>query len=222
MALQTSGAISLDQIHVEANGTTGTQASLNDSDIRNLNEASGRVINNTLGTEIDFADFYGASNDPRQTFPISGSASTGNRTINVGYYSSTYAGITFSFFGYGSGTGTGSLSSTSWGGTTIVELTNNPPLFGGGSTIVLRIDDPIFNSGWTSLTIYHYLSSGGPSSPITLSRTAASYSYNILQTFWTWNIDSITGLTYPNSQIFSNGSRNTAFTGTVAHTFSLS
>ena len=52
MALQTSGAISLDQIHVEANGTTGTQASLNDSDIRNLNEASGRVINNTLGTYI--------------------------------------------------------------------------------------------------------------------------------------------------------------------------
>lgn len=220
MALQTSGAISLDQIHVEANGTTGTQASLNDSDIRNLNEASGRVINNTLGTEIDFADFYGATNDPRVTFPISGSASTGNRTINVGYFSSSFP-FSFHFYGFGSGT-IGSLSNASWGGATIAELTNNPPLFGGGSSIILRILTPVFNSGWTSLTIYHYLSNGGPASPITLSRTSAFYTYDTAQTTWSWNIDSITGLTYPNSQIFSNGSRNTAFTGTVAHTFSLS
>ena len=62
MALQTSGAISLNQIHVEAGGTSGTTASLNDSDIRGLNEASGKTINNTSGTTIDFDDFYGASN----------------------------------------------------------------------------------------------------------------------------------------------------------------
>lgn len=221
MALQTSGAISLNQIHVEAGGTSGTQASLNDSDIRNLGAASGRVINSTLGTEVDFADFYGASNDPRQTFPISGSASTGNRTVNVGYFSTSGLGFSISFFGFSSAL-VGSLSNASWGGTNIVELTNNPPLFGGGSSIVLRIDTPVFNSGWSSLTIFHFLSSGGPSSPITLSRTSASYSYNASQTFWSWNIDSITGLNYPNSQIFSNGSRNTAFLGTVAHTFSLS
>lgn len=62
MALQTSGAISLNQIHVEAGGTSGTTASLNDSDIRGLNEAAGKTINNTSGTTIDFDDFYGASN----------------------------------------------------------------------------------------------------------------------------------------------------------------
>lgn len=61
MALQTSGAISLNDIHVEAGGTTGTQASLNDTDIRGLTAASGKTINSTQGTEIDFADFYGAS-----------------------------------------------------------------------------------------------------------------------------------------------------------------
>ena len=61
MALQTSGAISLNDIHVEAGGTTGTQASLNDTDIRGLTPASGKTINSTQGTEIDFADFYGAS-----------------------------------------------------------------------------------------------------------------------------------------------------------------
>tara|TARA_B100001094_G_C18100831_1_gene755642 strand:+ start:537 stop:1202 length:666 start_codon:yes stop_codon:yes gene_type:complete len=220
MALQNSGAISLDQIHVEANGTSGTQASLNDSDIRNLGAASGRVINSTLGTEIDFADFYGASNDPRQTFPISGSASTGNRTINVGNFSIS-SPISFHYYGFATTSGTGSLSSASWGGTNIVELTNNPPMFGGSSSIILRIDTPVFNSGWTSLTIYHYLSSGGPSSPITLNRTSANYTYNTLQTFWSWSIDSLTGLSYPSSQILSNGSRNTAFIGTVAHTFSI-
>ena len=61
MALATSGALSLNQIHVEAGGSTGTTASLNDSDIRGLTAASGRTINSTLGTNIDFADFYGAS-----------------------------------------------------------------------------------------------------------------------------------------------------------------
>ena len=44
MALQTSGAISLNDIHVEAGGTTGTQASLNDTDIRGLTPASGSTI----------------------------------------------------------------------------------------------------------------------------------------------------------------------------------
>ena len=53
MALQTSGAISLNQIHIEAGGTSGTQVSLNDSDIRAVaGSASGTV-------EVD--DCYGAT-----------------------------------------------------------------------------------------------------------------------------------------------------------------
>lgn len=54
MALQSSGTITLDDIHVEAGGSTTTQASLNDSDIRGLIGASS-------ASEMDFADFYGAS-----------------------------------------------------------------------------------------------------------------------------------------------------------------
>ena len=53
MALQTSGAISLNQIHIEAGGTSGTTVSLNDSDIRSLGGVASGAI--------DFADFYGAS-----------------------------------------------------------------------------------------------------------------------------------------------------------------
>ena len=70
MALPTSGALSLDAIHVEAGGSSGTTCSLNDSDIRNLTEASGRTINNTLGTTVDFDDFYGATNIPTWTTTI--------------------------------------------------------------------------------------------------------------------------------------------------------
>ena len=47
MALPTSGAISLNQIHVEAGGTSGTQASINDSDIRGL-------IGNSSGVNMSF------------------------------------------------------------------------------------------------------------------------------------------------------------------------
>ena len=61
MALQTSGAISLNDIHQEAGGSANSQCSINDTDIRDLEEASGRTINNTTNTTIDFADFYGAA-----------------------------------------------------------------------------------------------------------------------------------------------------------------
>ena len=40
MGLQTSGQISLNEIHVEAGGTSGTECSFNDTDIRDLISAS--------------------------------------------------------------------------------------------------------------------------------------------------------------------------------------
>ena len=61
MALPTSGALSLNAIHVEAGGTSCTTDSLNASDIRGLTAAAGKTINSTLGSNIDFGDFYGAS-----------------------------------------------------------------------------------------------------------------------------------------------------------------
>ena len=61
MALQSSGAISLDDIHVEAGGSTGTSCNLNDTDIRGLTAGSGQTINSTSDSEIDLGDFYGAT-----------------------------------------------------------------------------------------------------------------------------------------------------------------
>ena len=74
MALQTSGPISLNDIHVEAGGSSGTLASINDSDIRGLTPAAGKTINDNSGTEIDFFNFYGATAET--------SLPTGGSTIN--------------------------------------------------------------------------------------------------------------------------------------------
>lgn len=54
MALPSSGQITLNEIHVEAGGTSGTQASINDTDIRAL-------IGKTANTQMAFSEWYGAS-----------------------------------------------------------------------------------------------------------------------------------------------------------------
>tara|TARA_B100000035_G_C20987526_1_gene548527 strand:+ start:660 stop:1205 length:546 start_codon:yes stop_codon:yes gene_type:complete len=68
MPVPSSGAISLNQFHVEAGGTSGTQCSLNDSDIRGL-------IGKASGATMAFNEWYGASSSvPNQV--------TGNLVYN--------------------------------------------------------------------------------------------------------------------------------------------
>jgi hypothetical protein len=54
MALQTSGAISLNDLHVEAGGGSGSTATVNDSDIRGM-------IGKSSGAQASFSEYYGAS-----------------------------------------------------------------------------------------------------------------------------------------------------------------
>ena len=44
MALPTSGTLTLNEIHIEAGGSSGTACTINDTDIRGLNAASGYTI----------------------------------------------------------------------------------------------------------------------------------------------------------------------------------
>ena len=67
MALQTSGAISLNDIHVEVGGTSGTLCSLNDADFRALINV-GNNANQSLQL------YYGKSNEV--------SLPTGGSTVN--------------------------------------------------------------------------------------------------------------------------------------------
>mgnify|MGYP003685360003 CR=1 FL=1 len=54
MALPASGTLSLNEIHIEAGGTTATEAGINDADIRGL-------IGKSSGTTMSFNEWYGAS-----------------------------------------------------------------------------------------------------------------------------------------------------------------
>ena len=54
MTLPSSGALSLNQIHIEAGGTSGTTVGINDADVRAL-------ISKSAGTQMSFNEWYGAS-----------------------------------------------------------------------------------------------------------------------------------------------------------------
>ena len=80
MPLPTSGAISLNQIHVEAGGTSGTQASINDSDIRGL-------ISKSSGVTMSFNEWHGASSGAALSIPgnfvVSSSQTNNTQTITA-------------------------------------------------------------------------------------------------------------------------------------------
>ena len=60
MALQTSGPISLNDLHIEAGGTSQTQASLNDADIRD-------IIGKASTAQNSFSEYYGQSSEEQLT-----------------------------------------------------------------------------------------------------------------------------------------------------------
>lgn len=79
MALQSSGAISLNDIHIEAGGSSGTLCTINDSDIRGL-------IGKTSGATSSFNEFYGASSVSYSAF--ASWAATNYPTVKSGSYQS--------------------------------------------------------------------------------------------------------------------------------------
>jgi hypothetical protein len=73
MPLTSSGAISLNEMHIEAGGTTGTEATINDTDIIGM-------IAKTAGTAMSFNEWYGASagyTSAKQAFLIKGGSRSG-------------------------------------------------------------------------------------------------------------------------------------------------
>ena len=72
MALQTSGPISLNDMHVEVGGTSGTLCSVNDPDIRIL-------INRNANTQQTFQEYYGKSSETE--LPTGGSTVNGQAQL---------------------------------------------------------------------------------------------------------------------------------------------
>ena len=81
MTLPASGSISLNQMHIEVGSSSGTQVSINDSDIRGL-------IGKGSGVTMSFSEWYGASSFTQETQLLITPASSGIKFSNPGY--STY------------------------------------------------------------------------------------------------------------------------------------
>lgn len=126
MPLQTSGTISLNDIHVEAGGSSGSQASINDSDIRAL-------INKSSGAQMAFSEWYGASSAWTATVTI-GSATVLKTTVygyNAGYYGSI-TDTTIDNFG---------------------NRTMQGVLWNGGAFVLNIINAP--DSGWSRIKVHN-------------------------------------------------------------------
>jgi len=106
MALQASGVITLDDLHVEAGGTTNTLCSLNDEDIRN-------IIDKGAGATNSINEYYGQSSAVSGFWcGYSARLPDGNITwnnINIGTASANRYVI--SYHAYRTATGGGAMSS---------------------------------------------------------------------------------------------------------------
>lgn len=142
MPLPSSGAISLNQMHVEVGGTSGTTCSINDSDIRGL-------IGKASGAASSFSNFYGASNG----FSV---------TMTVGAHTQSDQYITSQSYGYNNGSRSHIFTGTNFGSMTSI---NTNVIISGSQLVhlgwidtvssvrlVLEDSQSISNSGWTTLS----------------------------------------------------------------------
>ena len=195
MALPASGnSLSLNQIHVEAGGTSGTQCSLNDSDIRALNPGTGYTIPTGDQTTIDIGDFFEAyATNPNIHTLVAGFQQTTftSRTGGSSTYTNYYGYMPF----YGSPTSqNGTLSPTTFAlksGATILGLYKNTSTASTSlhNKLFLRVDGAQTNSGWTSMNIVQ------ASLNLTFNRTAATHVSGSNYSYWEW---STTASLFPN------------------------
>ena len=174
MPLPSSGnAISLDQMHVEVGGTSGTTCSINDSDIRGL------IPGRASGALSRFSDFHGRS------------ASVHSSTMTVGSLdmTSSYAGINYGFNDMsGSGIFTidfGSLNNSSFtvGTNSSVECLRWNTV---GQNVLLKVGSAsaLANSGWSTLKIGSSTFARASASFTSASMTS-TFDHNFIMT-WTW------------------------------------
>ena len=164
MALQTSGTITLNDIHQEAGGPSGGYCTINDSDIRGL-------IGKSAGAYMAFNEWYGAAASVAIPFTPSsrtyayGGASTYRRS-GVHYHTPLGPSGTL----YGSFTGTTS-STGLFGGNSINQIyTQHHNLTGTGSFTIV-FNGTIAN---TDAAAFNRLNVNGT----TIYRSSMSHSYH--------------------------------------------
>jgi hypothetical protein len=158
--IPTSGMISLNQMHTEAGGTSGTACTINDEDIRGL-------IGKTSGAAMNFAEWYGASNV------------IDTQTVTVGVFSFTLYGTTANTRGFSAGI-TGSISDGTCNfksGATIEYLAYSDQNGTSFKQVQFRLDGNHSNSGFTTMSV----------AGTNYARTSATYVYSGGNSYWTWS-----------------------------------
>lgn len=168
MAVASSGAISLNDFHVEAGGSSGSNCSINDSDIRGL-------ISKSAGASMSFNEWYGAS------------GTLDNQTVTMG----TQAAVGYPIF-FGSLHGFSSDSQGGWGsisdgtcnfksGADYEDLWWGADTYGNGNEpaglVQLVLDGTHANSGWSTMKI----------ASTTFNRTDAAFTQQGGETIWKWS-----------------------------------
>lgn len=126
MTLQSSGAISLNEIHVEAGGSSGSLASINDADIRAL-------ISKGSAVQMSFSEWYGASATSNWTSVLT----TGVQKNNVGFSVNSYGSMTDRTIDTYSNRAIANLNYSTLSSLLIFTMPGAP------------------NSGWTSIKIHN-------------------------------------------------------------------
>lgn len=207
MALQTSGTISLNDIHVEAGGASGSSATINDADIRAL-------IGKASGAQMAFSEWYGAS--------ASQTIATGNSYYQAGtqyvleQHSLARSDVAFTT-GYASApnftlnnrtTGFGQLNFSSINSLYSLSLMD----IAGGAGVIGQVthNGHPANSGWSTLVIT------GNGSSRTFTRTSASYAGTTFSAGA--GTYSAAVWTFPSgiSNIFPNSNNTTSFTVVIS------
>ena len=200
--LPTSGAINLNEIHVEAGGSSTSACTINDSDIRSL-------IGKSSEAQSDFADFYGAMAEEASTGTVAQTL-----TIGAGYQQYISWGYRNTTYNYGTALGsTTATTITGISGKTLLGITNMG-IF-AQQALTLTVDGKMSNANWSTISVSGCSGNLWNSSTQTFGRTSADafvQSQNALApsgwtTTWMWNAPNA-GTGYQ-----TLGIRNTAYSG---------
>ena len=162
--IPTSGAISLNQMHTEVDGTSGSTVSINDADIRGL-------IGKSSGATMSFNEWYGAS------------SAVDTQTVTVGNTNLNIYGTVYNTYGFSTGIGTISDGTCNFKSGASIYQVNYFDINGNSNqAIYFSLTGNHANSGFTTMSI----------AGTNYTRTDASYSYTsgTNRSLWVWTATS--------------------------------
>ena len=205
MGTPASGTITLNEVHVEAGGSSGSQASFNDSDIR-------LISGSNQNSQFSMSDMYARAAD----FSFSGTTGANSQTTTSGYISITsyQRGFTASSTSIDSGGTRGSMSPTSegsyFGGSTITS--HNVSSIGPATSKTMFISSNQANATNSDTACFKSMVIGST----TFNRTDATFSTSAAITSFSWSFGPTNdGFADITSTIAPYPAPNTTYTGSL-------